>query len=223
MCSTLFLTRTYFQAFSKYSIDLSCQWGLWTMFNLIKKNTARSLESPVDECLLRTLPKVWSLKSSDAYQACAPSCSCSSPQCNVFRSQSCRRLHCRPGKSPTPEPWTRTLPTGEADRSATGEKGGVELVRPGGRNNVVPWWDLFLLLHRKQFHTFLYCHTSQLPLYSLLSHFIFFLSVLTNNTIIQFTWPGNRLDKMNTCPYRVNEFPVADGTNSDGYMSDDVD
>ena len=69
-----------------------------------------------------------SLTSTGAYPACAPSCSCSSPRCSAFHNQSCRLLHCRPGKSPTPGPSTRTLPTGEAGRSAAGVEGGVWLV-----------------------------------------------------------------------------------------------
>lgn len=145
MWSTFFLPHTYFQIFLKYSIDLSYQWGLSMMLHLTK-NTASLLESPVDECLLNTLSKVSNIffqNSSNAYRACAPSCSCSSPQCNVFHSRSCRLLHCRPGKSLTREPSTRTLPRGVADSSAKGEKGGAVLVTPGGRKNVAPWNDFF--------------------------------------------------------------------------------
>lgn len=88
----------------------------------------------------------WRQASSGAYQACAPFCSCSSPRCSVFHSQSCRQLHCRPGKSQTPEPSTRTLPTGEAGKSAIGEKGGLGLVR-----FLLSTFKIFSVSHRMQF------------------------------------------------------------------------
>lgn len=79
------------------------------------ENTANLLKTLGDGCMLNTSSQRY------AYQACAPSCSCSSPQCSEFHSQFCRPLHCRPERSQTLELWTHTLPMGEAGRSTEGK------------------------------------------------------------------------------------------------------
>lgn len=78
---------------------------------------------------------------AQSYQACAPSCSYSSPRCTGSHNQSYRQLCCRPGKSRTPEPLIHTLPMGEAGRSAKDERGDKGLAGPGGSCNMQsPHW-----------------------------------------------------------------------------------
>lgn len=62
------------------------------------------------------------LRAAVGYQACGPSCSCSSPPGIGSRSRSCRLWGCKCWRSPSPSMWTCSLPMVEAGTSAEGDE-----------------------------------------------------------------------------------------------------